>query len=183
MLPSQFDFYYARGSVEAHAITRYRSFKELKSVPVDRYDMPENLLAAIKRDFDLVFDCVARGSQEYRLLEEENDEGVHRDGFRFLNGAAFAKRSERMSEIEDTIIAGSGDQNLIRGLERWRDLIQRREAAMVGNIYDYCRRNVFETGVFLVGAAHKTGIVKKIEECAGMEADLIEWKLTYDEWS
>lgn len=181
MLPSQFDLYYAHGSVEAHAIARYRAFKKFESVPVDRYDIAENLLAAIKRDFDRVFDCVARASQEYRLLEEESDERVQENGFRYLNSAAFAQKSERMCEIEDTIVAESGDPDLIRGLEKWRNLIQRREAAMVSNIYDYCRRNVFETGVFLVGAAHKTDIVKKIQECASMEAGLIEWKFTWDE--
>lgn len=47
---------------------------------------------------------------------------------------------------------------------------------MVGNIYEYCTENVFETGIFLVGAAHKTGVVKAIEKHAGAEADLVDWK-------
>src|SRR5438045_2633898 len=108
MHPSKFDFYYEHGSVEAHAITRYREFKEFQAVPVDRYDMPENLLAEIKRDFDRVLDCVARTSQEYRLLDEENDESVHQHGFSYLNSAAFATTTARMSEIEETIINGTG---------------------------------------------------------------------------
>jgi len=51
---------------------------------------------------------------------------------------------------------------------------------MVGKVYEYCRENVFDIGVFLVGAAHKTAIVKEIERYAGAEADLIAWKLDYD---
>ena len=178
--PSEFDFYYTHGSVEAHAITKYREFKLFQPVPVDRYDMPENLLAEIKRDFDCVIDCVAQATQEYRLLNEENDNSVRRYGFQYLNSVAFATMTARMSEIEDETISKTGDQGLIRGLERWRQLIERRELEMVGNIYEYCRKNVFDTGVFLVGAAHKMGIAKEIEKYASTEADLIDWNFAYD---
>jgi len=180
MRPSEFDFYYTHGSVEAHAITRYREFKLFQPVSVDRYEMPDNLLVAIKRDFDCVIDCVAQASREYRLLNEENDTSVRRYGFQYLNSVAFATMAARMSEIEDEIISKTGDQGLIRGLERWRQVIQRRELEMVGNIYEYCRKHVFDTGVFLVGAAHKMGIVKEIGKHSSTEADLIEWNCSYD---
>src|SRR5882672_7690019 len=98
MHPSKFDFSYAHGSVEAHAITKYREFKLFQPVPVDRFEMPENLLAEIKRDFDCVFDCVAHASQEYRLLQEENDKGAQQYGFSYLNSVAFATKTARMSE-------------------------------------------------------------------------------------
>jgi hypothetical protein len=83
----------------------------------------------------------------------------------------------RISEIEEKTIIGTRDQGLIRGLETWRHLIQRRELEMIDSIYEYCRENVFDTGVFLVGAGHKTGIVKEIEKHVSTEADLIDWKL------
>ena len=86
----------------------------------------------------------------------------------------------RISEIEDRAINGTGDQDLIRGLKWWRQFTQRRELEMIDNIYQYCRENVFDTGVFLVGAAHKTGIVKEIEKHASTEADLIDWNFAYD---
>ena len=178
--PSEFDFHYTHGSVEAHAITKYREFKLFQLVPVDRYEIPKNLLAEIKRDFDCVIDCVAPASQEYRLLNEENDNSVRRYGFQYLNSVAFATMTARISEIEDEIISKTGDQGLIHGLARWRQLIHRRELEMVGNIYEYCRKNVFDTGVFLVGAAHKMGIVKEIEKYASTEADLIDWNFSYD---
>ena len=180
MRPSEFDFYYTHGSVEAHAITKYREFKLFQPVSVDRYEMPDNLLVEIKKDFDCVIDRVAQASQEYRLLNEQNDNGVRRYGFQYLNSVACATMMARMSEIEDEMISKTGDRGLIRGLERWRHLIQRRELEMVGNIYEYCRKNVFDTGVFLVGAAHKMGIVNEIEKYASTEGDLIEWNVSYD---
>jgi len=87
---------------------------------------------------------------------------------------------ERISDIEEETIIGTGHQGLIRGLERWRHFIQRRDFEMIDNIYEYSRENVFDTGVFLVGAAHKTGIVKEIEKYAGTEADQINWNFAYD---
>src|SRR4051812_17470685 len=59
--PSDLDSYYKHGTkwnLEAQALTRYREFKSFQRVPVDRYDMPEKLIAEIKREFDCVFDCL-----------------------------------------------------------------------------------------------------------------------------
>jgi hypothetical protein len=177
--PSEFDLYYRQGGVEAHAITRYREYKLFQHVPVDRYETPKDPLGE-RREFDLVFDRVIQTSQEYRELSQNNDnDRVQQYGFKHLNSVAYATMSARMSEIEDETINTAGDQRLIRGLERWRHLIHEREREMVSNIYEYCRKNVFDTGVFLVGAAHKTGIVKQIEKYAGVEAELIGWKF-YD---
>ena len=105
---------------------------------------------------------------------------AHQYGFKYLNSVACATIMERISDIEEETIIGTGHQGLIRGLERWRHFIQRRDFEMIDNIYEYSRENVFDTGVFLVGAAHKTGIVKEIEKYAGTEADQINWNFAYD---
>lgn len=181
--PSDLDSYHkhrTKWSLEAQAITRYREFKSFQQVPVDRYDMPENSVAKIKGEFDCLFDHVEQTSLDYRLLNEQNDKSVQQYGFSYLNGVAFATTMARISEIEEKIVNETGDQGWIRGLERWRHVMQKRELEMVANIYEYCRANVFDTGVFLVGAAHKPGVVKEIEEYASTEADLINWNLAYD---
>jgi len=97
-----------------------------------------------------------------------------------LNSPMCATMNARMSEIEDETVNRTRDQRLVRALKKWRHLTQGRERDMVGNIYEYCRENVFDNGVFLVGAAHRTGIVKEIEKYAGAAADLINWNLTFD---
>src|ERR1051325_3551139 len=162
-------------SLEAQAIARYREFKSCQPVHVDRYDIPANLLAEFKEDVDRVLDCVSQRSDEYGLLERENSISANHDGFMYLNSPAFANKRARMSEIEDETIIGTHDEGLIRALQWWRHVMQNRELQMVGNIYEYCRRNVFDIGVFLVGAAHKTGIEKVTEKYASAEADLIRW--------
>lgn len=178
--PSNFDSYSKHGirsSLEALAITRYLEFKPFRRVPVDRYDIPENLLAEFKREVDCVFNHVEQCSEEYQLLNEENDKSVYQHGFGYLNSAAFATVMTRISQIEEKTINETGNQGLIRALDRWRQFTQRREREMIRVIYEYCRDNVFNTGVFLVGAAHRIGIAKEIEHYANTDANLIEWKL------
>jgi hypothetical protein len=179
--PSDFDFYRKHGitsSLEAQAITRYLEFKSFHRVPVDRYEIPENHIAEIKRELDCVFDCVEQRSRENQLLNEENDKSVCKFGFSHLNSVACATVMSRIAEIEEQTINETGNQGLIHALAMWHRVSQKRETEMVCNIYEYCRENVFETGLFLVGAAYKTGIVKAIETYASAEADLLDWKFS-----
>jgi hypothetical protein len=70
--PSDFDSYCKHGrSLEAQAITRYREFKSFRRVPVDQYDIPENRIAELKREFDGVLDYVEQTSREYGVLNQE----------------------------------------------------------------------------------------------------------------
>lgn len=180
MRPSEFDMFYAHGSVEAHAVSRYREFKEVQPVPVDGYHASGNHLAEIKRVFDGVIDYVTDASHEYRQLTEEQFDNVFHLGFPYLNGATFATIAARLAAIEDEVIKASRNQVLESGLRNWRQFIEQRESEMVRNIYSYCRRNEFGTGVLLVGAAHKKAIVEKIESVARTESDLIVWELSYE---
>ncbi len=168
-------------SLEAQAVARYNQFRSSQQVHVDRYEMPFNSLTDIKNDVDRVFDCVAQRSEEYGLLEREIDSSVNHIGFRYLNSPAFATQSARKSEIEYETIIGTHDQGLIRALQRWRHINQSRELQMAANIYEFCRSNTFDIGVFLVGGAHRTGIEKEIEKkYASAEADLISWIFAFE---
>jgi hypothetical protein len=174
--PSEEEFYYNVGNVEARAIARYREYKSFQSVPVDRYDIPQNLLAEM-RDFEA---WVIQKSPEYQVLMDRENDSVHLEGFKYLNSAAFARMSARMSEIEEETVNRTADQHLIHWLGRLRHLMQGRESEMVGKIYEYCSENVFDIGVFLIGASHKTAIVKETERFAGTKAVQIAWNLDFD---
>jgi hypothetical protein len=174
--PSDVDSYY-KWTLEAQAIAKYFELKLFQRVPVDRFDMPGSLFATTQE----VFDCVERASQEYLELTEENNINVQKHGFKYLNGDACATILTRISEIELETVIRTGDQSLIRGLESWRQALQKRDHEMVGNVYKYCRDNAFDTGVFLVGAGHKLAIVKEIEKYASGEGDLISWNFAYED--
>ena len=167
-------------SLEAQAIAEYLKIKSFERVPVDRFDIPESLLVDAKSEFDCVFDYVEQTSREYQELADENDRRARQYGYGYLNSADFAALRKRLSEIEDRTIGETGNQTLIRALNRWRHLTLRREHEMVRVIYEFCRKNVFDTGVFLVGAAHWAGIVEEIGKYASSESDLISWGFADD---
>jgi hypothetical protein len=159
-------------SLEAQAVTEYRKFKLCQPVHVDGFKAPADA-AEIKKLIDSGFEYVAEMSEEYRRLENENHGRTCQDGFSYLNSVDFEKSRARMSEIEDEIIEGkAGD-----ALRWWRQVMHSREVEMMRNIYAYCRENAFDTGVFLVGAGHKTGIAKQIENFNRREPNLIVWHL------
>jgi hypothetical protein len=133
--------------------------------------MPPDLRAIT----DSVLNYVSATSPEYLALEQEHDNAVFLQGFTYLNSLACERVMTRMSEIEERTINDSGDQGLIRALAMWREFTQRRDAAMVSNIYKYCRENAFDTGLFLVGAAHKIGVAEAIKQYASAESELVEW--------
>lgn len=167
----------ARNShLEAQALARYREFKAFRRVPVDRYEIPVSLLQNLKRAFDSVFDYVEQESKEYQLLNERNDECVRQHGFDYLNSDACDSVMTRLSEIEDMTIKEAGNPSLVRWLDIWRDLNLNREREMVRVIHEYCGGNAFDTGVFIVGAAHKMGIIKEIQRYSGSVETLIDWK-------
>jgi hypothetical protein len=142
----------------------------------EQYEVPARLFP----DIQMVLDYVEQASEEYLLLSEENDIRVYRYGFEYLNSGVFAATNARLSEIEDNIIGRTRDRRLIDALASWRLINQRREHDMVRSIYEYARQTVFRTGVFLVGAAHKTGILKAIGEYAGPDIDSISWGVAHE---
>lgn len=176
--PADFESFYKDGaqwSLEAQAIATYRQFNSLQQVPVDRYDIRPDLLIRMKADLDKVIDFVGRASKEYQLLDEEHAKNMAEHGFAYLNSNAFSMREAKMSEIENTKIKETGNPDAMLVLERWRHHNQSREVKMLGSIYEYCQAKAFGTGMFLVGAAHRTGIAKEIERYASTEAHLINW--------
>lgn len=162
-------------SMEARAIAEYRKIKPCMQIHVDQQKMPPDAVE-LKKLLDSGFEYATEISDEYRSLERKNDAHIRQDGFSYLNSADFEKTRLRMSEIEDELIGGKAGNAL-----RWfRQFMQQRETEIMRNIYTHCRENIFETGVFLIGAGHKTGIAKQIEYFCGREPNLITWSF-YDD--
>lgn len=177
--PTDFDAYYkSRQTLEAQAITKFRESESPRQVPVDQFNDNEATVD-LRFTMDRIFDVVEGTSQTYLNLLDERETLTHQQGFQYLNSVVFEKTTESIEEIEDLTIRATGNPDLIRGLQCWREAMKRREAEMVRNIYEYCRDHAFDTGVFLVGSAHKASIVKAIRARDGAEAGLIDWSFTY----
>lgn len=179
--PSDFESFLAQGiawSLEAHAIATYGDMVEIRRVPVDRYEVTEDALFALKTKIDAVFSYVDGTSPEYRSLSETNREGAILYGFSYLNSSHFDTVSKRLAEIEDSAICATNNQEMILGLAWWREINQQREREMVRAIYDFCHKESFNEAVFIVGAAHKVGIVREIKRHAERETTPIEWSFS-----
>lgn len=179
--PQDFESYCKHGpksSVEAQALEGYLRIRSFRRVPVDQYEMPTTSIADLKLELDSLLDYVHQASREYQLLDEQNQESAHARGFFYLNSAACETSMMKLAELEDKVIGDTGDYRLAGILQRWREFNRRREREMIDRIYQHSRSSASDTAVFLVGAAHKAGIVKEIERYSTVDAGLIDWRLS-----
>jgi hypothetical protein len=162
-------------SVEGGALRAYVAHHQCRVVPVDDVEVPPDHLATLAAELAPVFRYVEQASDDYRALKDLGDHDSFMYGFEYLNSRAFAALNARLEGIEDQVIGQSLNEPLIRALKEWRLLHELREQGMVSNIYRYSREMAFDRGVFLVGAAHKHGVLKKAALAAVADAVPIAW--------
>lgn len=174
--PSDFEAHYrdnSKHTLEMRAVRRYLKVKPARQVPVDDFVIPDRF----RRDMASLDDYVESNNIEYGQLMDEIGQKTHFLGFRFLNSPEFAALNKRADESYAKTIAVSGNDDLKKGLSMWNDQIRRRDAAMVENIYEFCRKNSFTEGVFLVGAGHMASVVEDVASSIKREASLVGWNI------
>jgi hypothetical protein len=73
------------------------------------------------------------------------------------------------------------NKKLSESYESWNDINDKRENEMLNNIYNYCKENTFDRGLFFIGAAHREPIINKIKNSIENEKSNIKWDyLEYD---
>lgn len=178
--PSRFDQFLYGGMLEAEAVARYRDARLCRFAEVDTYQAPLEL-APSKSDVDELFDTVRLTSPEYCGLVDRMEAHTWEGGFRYLNSDAAAAESLKLEQLEDDVIRRSANPRLAQTLASWRQLHVARVREMVDNIHDHCRLNSCERGVFLVGAAHRAGVIQEIT--ANADRTAIRWVLSSHEAS
>ena len=173
---SDFDSRYqdeSKHTLEMRAVVRYLNARHARQVPVDDFVIPRGF----RRVIDTVFEYAESNSSEYRALVAERDQKTFHRGFRYLNSPECEALSRRARESFERCIALSGCDDLIKGLSTWNDLLLRREASIVENIYDFCRKSQFTEGVFLVGAEHMGSIAANTEKRIQTENNVVTWNI------
>lgn len=158
--------------LEARAVQRYSQLRYVEAVPVDDFKMP----ASFRNDMDAVFDYVEHHSVEFNALEDERDM-VAALGFEGMNSGDFEAIVEKCESSMKRSILLSSNEELITRLATWTSLLRQREDSMLSNIYRFCQRSPHLRGVFLVGAAHLSSLVRRIESRAAQEPELIQWEI------
>jgi len=169
-----FDEYYescSRQNLESITVRRYRENHLVELVPVDaptpKKEFFENLQHLHLRIRD--------ESPEYRQLLNRDSSHLRSQGFAYLNSEESSKVwSEVYSAIHRTI-ERIGDTRLVEIIEDWERTNELREKKMIGNIQEYCSGNTFDRSVFLLGAAHRQGIIDKSREQSETDSTRIQW--------
>lgn len=178
--PSRFEQFLYGGMLEAEAVARYRRAWPCQLAEIDTYQAPLDL-APSKADVDELFDTVRLTSPEHCELEDRMEAHVWEGGFRYLNSDAAAAEALKLEQLEDDVIHRSANPRLTQTLASWRQLHVARVRKMVDNIHDHCRLNSCARGVFLVGAAHRAGVIQEIT--ANADRTAIRWVLSPPETS
>ena len=160
-----------RWNVESVAIRKYKEAHPLEVVPVDR-PLPD------PQFFDAEAELLLRigdESSEYLALRRQQRYLVETHGFRYLNSeygnALYADIYKEMeASLERLAIL-----DLVEIYANLRREYKLREDEMLRNIYSYSRGQ-FTRGVFLVGAAHRTSLMEKLQGLTHVEPNPIIWE-------
>jgi hypothetical protein len=164
----------SHNSLESNAVRRYREDHEVNLMPVDLPKPPDEFFA----NYQELVGKISRTSPDYRRLVDLNSELAATSGFAYLNSKDCSDLwSAIYKEMLDTI-KYIGDPALTQPYELWNETIDRRDREMVQNIWRYCQNNIFNRGVFLVGAAHRHSIIEKANDAALANSTRIDWDLS-----
>lgn len=169
---SEFDKYVGRISpyFELTVASRYRLIHPVALVPVDSPTPNE-----VRQIPDFLFETVEGASPEYCGLRYCHAQHVRARGFDFLNSEESDTLLSAANKVMQSTVEGIGDRKLREYLVAWRDLHEHRESAMIQNVEDYSAKNLFNTGVLLVGAEHRQAMIKKSRTRAGEAMPAVEW--------
>ena len=142
-------------STETKAIYEYSKQKNIKHIPVDTYDMSD----FSKDDKKYMDNTIINSNVEYRNILEAQLRKIHFYGFKFLNSKESMEIIMKLQNIEDRMQMQGDDQKLAKICKRWKEINNRRENEFIKNVYMYCRKNIFSTGLLITGAEHRESLI------------------------
>jgi hypothetical protein len=168
--PAAFDDYYencSQQNLESIAVRQYRQGHQVDLVPVD--------LSTPTGDFFSNFEELRRRirlvSPEYRRLMQRDEDCIREHGFDYLNSERCSELWVRVYEDIVSTIKWLNDSKLLALYESWTEANDLREKEMMENIQKYCGENMFDTSVFLVGAAHRQAVIDISREQSAIDWD------------
>jgi hypothetical protein len=179
--PCSFDEYYEnmnRDKLESKAIKMYLSNHIIKHIPVDLdVIMPQSFWD----DNKYMLEQIERKNSEFCRLCDYDSQYARQYGFSYLNSIYSVNiNKDRDREMEATLKL-INDKKLFEAYELWNNINEKRENEMINNIYNYCKENTFDKGVFFIGVAHRESIINKIKKYNESEELKIKWNyLEYD---
>lgn len=177
--PSNFDAYYlekTRTSLETQAIISYIASYNANHILVDSENLPSQ---SFFREHENVYKRIEGLADingfNYRNAVDCNKHFAATHGFNYLNSDHCVTYNERIREAIDLALKKLNHERFFQIENEWRMINDRRENEMLENIYKYSNADNYKSGVFLLGAAHRKSIIKKIENCEDRDDPKLNW--------
>jgi len=180
--PSRFNAYYKDHSVstlETNSIKKYLEIQKIKNIPVDK-DIDMSEVIKEYKYFRYLNDFFFNNSIDYCKLWERNVQMTDQYGFKYLNSTTYTEASNNIRNMEKTLIKCCNSKELVHRYTIWVNSLLERDVTMLDNIYNYCKKNYFERGIFTIGAEHKISILELIQQNKDNQIK-INW--IYDEYN
>ncbi|MCL2721384.1 MAG: hypothetical protein FWD47_08610 [Treponema sp.] len=169
--PSNYDVYYkdkTRSCLESDAVNLYLEKNNLTQVLVDDDIMPPD-----KSEY--MYNQIEKRSHNYRNLIDTNSIYTEHYGFRYLNSVDCLKYYHAIENEIDETLKFINDEKLFPIRKSWLKWLEKRDNVMMTNIYNYSKNNYYNTGIFLVGTAHRGSIIEKIPEYNSNEGIILNF--------
>jgi len=144
-------------NLEAEAVKLFQRNHHIELVPVD-LPTPEKVFF---ENYEDLHKNVEEKSRKYREITDSYSARLRRHGFYYLNSEYCSKDLAAINEEIDEYLKTAEDESLYVPNNSWIKQISMRDAEMCRNITNYCTEHTFERAVFLVGAAHRKGVMEE----------------------
>ena len=158
-------------NLESRAVKRYLEAHRAEAVPVDIMEASSEIVAESQR---LSRELRAH-SRDYCQLMNADRQYIHEHGFAYLNSKYCVETWLKADVATREALESIRNAELARGYKDWNDVQEHREQEMMKNIQRYAEANPFNTGIFLLGAAHRRSIMEKVGNLSGESSSSIEW--------
>ena len=157
-------------STETKAIYEYSKRNNVKHIPIDTYDMSD----FSKNDKKYMDETISNYNEKYRNLIDAQLKVMHLYGFKFLNSQESMDIIIELQNIEDAVQIQMNDPKLTKTYKRWKDINIKREHEFIKNVYMYCKENMFNIGLLIAGAEHRSSLIEIINKHKNNEPK-IKW--------
>lgn len=158
-------------NLESRAVKRYLEAHRAEAIPVDIMEASSEVVAESQR---LCRELRAR-SRDYCQLMNADRQYIHEHGFAYLNSKYCVETWLKADVATREALESIGNAELSRVYKDWNEVHEHREREMMKNIQRYAEAHPFDTGIFLLGAAHRRAIMDKAASLAGGTSVAIDW--------
>lgn len=164
LTPYLYDMVYDKGiydesaPLELKCIRNYKQQHNIKNFPVD-----SEVNSTLSNDVDRML-ALFGNYDIYNQIEIEQKKNIEQGGFDFLNSEGFSDLVKIKRSVEAEIVEKINKRQLNRIYKSFYDDIDFREIIMLNNIYAYSKEINYNQAVFLIGAGHRSSIIRKVAE-------------------